>query len=403
MSFKKAPIPLLIFAEAWRDRRRITVVSWLWKEDSFDTTPRAQCRLVMPFQYQTVHNFGSLRELLTAFFEAICDYEKLHNRGICHRNVCPRNIIVDPASGKGRLISLDYAEYDKRYKPKTIAEIVHDDARKLLSMAFMFQEDLPRNLVIEDELTWALVSSPNVQDSDTAFEMLVNLRKDRIAELEKAGKPIHFSPTFGFADLGLPISAQTLVPPNFQPWSGINFIRTGAMSFMSHDLIWDFLKQEIVYSAIHDMDSFLQTLVHICLTREGPRGRTIKDLHDNRDTYSALRLRQSDDVENAVRQLFTDDPRDTRERKKYFLESQEERDRICDLFNVYFLPLKPLIDTWARILDRVFNRRRPEESTLYTFYPIQAVKGAISETIEKLSSPAIQSSSSRLPVGGGDS
>ncbi|KAF9535956.1 hypothetical protein CPC08DRAFT_778185 [Agrocybe pediades] len=133
----------------------------------------------MPFHYQTVQNFGSLRELLTAFFEAICDYEKLYNKGICHRNVCPRNIIIDPATGKGRLIGLDYAEYDQKYETEDIAQTVQEDTGTLLSIALRFKEDLPRSLVIEDELAWALVSSPSVRDPETAIEMLLNLRKDR--------------------------------------------------------------------------------------------------------------------------------------------------------------------------------------------------------------------------------
>ncbi|KAF9553885.1 hypothetical protein CPC08DRAFT_727579 [Agrocybe pediades] len=297
-------------------RPRITVASRLWQEDSLDTIPRAQCRLVMPFQYRLAWNFESIRELLTAFFEAICDYEKLYNKGICHRNICPFNIIIHPNTGEGRLIGLDYAKYDQKYEPKTIAETVHEDESKLLIAQALIQRPVPYVGSIADDLAWSLASMPTISDELRAALTLMILRTWREEELTEMGEPVNFSPALGLADLDLPISAQTLVAPNFQKRSPtVNFIRT--------------------------------SLIYICLTREGPGGRTIHDLTSTTDACSTHRVRKFKVVEQAISKLFAHDPRDTRIGKGNFIRSRENRESILALFNEYFEPLKPLIHNWG--------------------------------------------------------
>ncbi|KAF4617290.1 hypothetical protein D9613_005648 [Agrocybe pediades] len=292
----------------------ITDTTGLWDKDPFDITPRALCRLVMPFQYRTVENFMSIRELLTTFLDAVCgkhlflfmrtgvhesstnfplpDYEKLYHKGLCHRNIRPSHIVIDTTAGEAYLINLEDAKYDTEYQPRTIAQAVQEADGKLVKMARYLQEDLPpRILPLDDELAWALATLHNVRNEEIeaiqAFWALWT--KDLRDKLEEDGKLREVPSTLRLADFDLPISANlsgspligTLLPPDYEGRFATNVIRTypkGAKAFMSSDFLRNPRSNTPAHSAIHDMDSFLQSLVYICLTREGPGGRTIQDL-----------------------------------------------------------------------------------------------------------------------------
>ncbi|KAF9561102.1 hypothetical protein CPC08DRAFT_817919 [Agrocybe pediades] len=402
----------------------ITPTPGLWDKDPFDITPRALCRLVMPFQYRTVDNFVSIRELLTTFLDAVCgkhlflfmrlgvhesstnfplsDYEKLYHRGLFHRNICPSHIVIDTTAGEAYLINLEDAKYDTEYQPRTIAQAVQEDNIKLIKMAQKLQADvihLHRRLIrLDDDLAWALVTLHNVRNEEIeaiqAFWALWTKDLRDNLKLEQEGKLREVPSTLRLADFDLPISVNTLVPPDYEGRFATNVIRTypkGAKAFTSSDLLINPLSCNApAHSAIHDMDSFLQSLVYICLTREGPGGRTIQDLREqDPGGRTAERVMKSNEINRAIRALFANPPEKTLAHKLHFLDSQQERDRILALVSDYFEPAKPLVHRWATILQRGFERQSKKNDNLYTVYPIQSVKNAIREAIERLPDPAV--------------
>ncbi|KAF9561103.1 hypothetical protein CPC08DRAFT_817920 [Agrocybe pediades] len=369
----------------------------LWEAKcKFEPIPRVQHRIVQSFYGYPVKNFKDIRELLESISDAVSEYEQLYNNGVCHRDISPANIIIDSTTGRGRLIDLDHAKYDLNYSPRTIAQAIQEDNGRLKNIARKLQEVVKYmhegRILLDDELAWALVTLHNVRTGEmTAYDAFSAIwtkdRRDTESEMVKEENPEPL--TLGLADLDLPISANTLLPPNYEDRIATNVIRTGAKAFMSCDFLRNPWSNTPAHSAIHDMDSFLQSLVYICLTREGPGGITIQDLEkQNRDGHTAERVMKSKQIKDTIRNLFANPPEKTQAYKLEFLESQQYRDRILALVSNYFEPVKPLIHRWATILKRGFARQ-PGRDTIYTVYPIQLVKNAIREAIEQLPDPTV--------------
>ncbi|KAF4617931.1 hypothetical protein D9613_005650 [Agrocybe pediades] len=365
----------------------------LWEAPSkFEPIPRVQHRIVQSFYGYPVKNFKDIRELLEAIFDAVSEYEQLYNNGVCHRDISPANIIIDSTTGRGRLIDLDHAKYAENYSPRTIAQTVQEDNGELMQMARDLQAHILSidELIADDELAWAVVTMRHVKTKRKAIEVwCAGVPEDRIEEL-KEGKLGELPSTVSLADFDLPISKNTLLPPDYEGRLATNVIRTGAKAFMSSDFLRNPRSNTPAHSAIHDMDSFLQSLVYICLTREGPGGITIQDLEKrNPDRHTAERVLKSRQIKDTIRALFANPPNQTQAHKLEFLESQQERDGILALFSDYFEPVKPLIHRWATILHRGFERQSKKYDTLYTVYPIQLVKNAIRDAIKRLPDPTV--------------
>ncbi|KAG5640199.1 hypothetical protein DXG03_000597 [Asterophora parasitica] len=134
-------------------------------------------------------------------------------------------------------------------------------------------------------------------------------------------------------------------------------------------------KKPFIHTSVHDVESFLWVLVHICLTRRGPgidMGRhELNPNHDDYDKHAPLVEILRDCFDGGASTLKTT-------KEKFYEDIDLFETRILDHFHPYFAPLKSLVRQWWEILVHAYQFRANEYYHIHD-HILRLLKAAISD------------------------
>src|SRR6266498_586206 len=105
-------------------------------------------------------------------------------------------------------------------------------------------------------------------------------------------------------------------------------------------------EDNVFHDAVHDLESFLWVLIHICITRQAPGGVRREELEQKnqaREEYNSLRR---------VVHCFFDSDMDmmATNKREIFKHPSEFEQYVLDKFHGYFQPLRDLVKEWFHLL-----------------------------------------------------
>lgn len=110
-------------------------------------------------------------------------------------------------------------------------------------------------------------------------------------------------------------------------------------------------RRHVFHDAVHDLESFLWVLVHICMTRGGPGGirrEELKEESQENEQYNTLR--------RAVYCFFdSDDDTMAANKQRIFQHLKLLDEFVLDNFHVYFQRLREPVKEWFRVLKLAYG------------------------------------------------
>ncbi|KAG5640480.1 hypothetical protein DXG03_008375 [Asterophora parasitica] len=330
--------------------------SRLSQTPNYSPVDRIHTQILLPLGMPIQHS-KDLLELLGCFLGFMKDDRHAHINGVVHRDVSSGNVlIVFDTGGKavGRLMDYDHAK------------------RALTSIDIPTEEHEPDMI----EMTRTVIARQSRPPIPFFTEEAV-VEASRYFDQGQLGLPtIYAAATYRMRnpsrksseeiskeDLGW--NHEDIKWPDFSRREARKGHRSGTLPFMSAEVLagksfftnltWS--QEPFIHTSVHDVESFLWVLVHICLTRRGPgidMGRDeLNPNHDRYDKHAPLL--------EILRECFDGDAGTLKTTKeKFYVDFDLFKTKILDHFHPYFAPLKSLVRQWWEILVHAYKFRANE-------------------------------------------
>ncbi|KAG6829050.1 hypothetical protein H0H92_005881 [Tricholoma furcatifolium] len=346
----------------------MTHLSVLGKSPSISTQVNVigRCHVNVLGVSEVIENFASIKELLGCLRRCVQDHESAYKKLYLQRDISMGNLLVfdDPGTAGdtfGRLVDYDHAK-----KAAGWIDIARP-GEKLKDMA-RYADMASTVLAYEPDSRWqveaavaqeavACVAHPGI-----AGYYLVDVIKNDSSLAEKAAT----SP-LSMDDLHW---TETQTKPDFESRSARQGERTGSLAYMSAEVltgnkiaglgyVWDLSGPKFTQDAIHDMESLLWVLVHLCMIRKGPGMDMTRD--------ELLDLDNPTTLHDALINYFDGNKGTLREEKTQLLWNPLGfEEQVVSHFHPYFRSLRSLARKWWSILILGYKYRAKE------FYNIHA-------------------------------
>ncbi|KAG6908725.1 hypothetical protein DXG01_003570 [Tephrocybe rancida] len=339
---------------------------------TLEPVDRCHTNILMPMG-EVVRRACSHRELLACFRGFVRDHKDAHSQLILHRDISGGNLLIfTDENGQvfGRLMDYDHAKKAERSLPITRFQHEKLDPQRALSHV---REGIAIGLEVNNFLDYEVDDSVALEAlgciSDPAGASKYVLDVVETQHSKSRYRPDSSRKLFK-ADLGWEHDDNVEIWPFYGDREHRKGERTGTLPYMSAEVI----SRETLYSppgykrtpafvheVIHDIESFLWVLVHICMTRKGP-GINMKrpELDESSENYDST-------LRNAIVSYFDGDGDLLKNSKASLLRNPEKfEDEILIHFDSYFEPLKPLVRQWWSILILGYKYRGNEYYNIHS-------------------------------------
>ncbi|KAF5376752.1 hypothetical protein D9615_007829 [Tricholomella constricta] len=322
----------------------------------YELVNRIHTEILMPAGI-VVKSFCHLHELIHTFIGGIKEHLRGHSKGIVHRDVSVGNLLIFPVTTWdnektfGRLMDWDHAMITHKY----INLPSQYDSRwsKYLSSAVGMLRDF--KICATEQVvgeTYRYSGEYSVTYTKHATKMLKILHsEENPLTVARLGWDHEVSLHLAiYRDTHHDTDLQDIPWPNFEHRVPQKGERTGTLPFISPEVLsqvsmyydadaGDSEEEEFRHNSVHDLESFLWVLVHICLTRKGPGINMVRD-----ELTSDTGPWQLRDI---IRNYFDADEHTLKEKKRGLFQTPKTFEtNIIAYFHPYFDSLKPLVRKW---------------------------------------------------------
>ncbi|KAG6908722.1 hypothetical protein DXG01_003567 [Tephrocybe rancida] len=351
---------------------------------------RYHTNILMPMG-EVVRRACSHRELLACFRGFVRDHKDAHSQLILHRDISGGNLLIfTDENGQvfGPLMDYDHAKRAENSLPITRFQHEEFEPQEALgyvrgSIRFGFKKNKSPVYEVDDSV--ALEALGRINHPIGAAQYIVEVVETQHSTLRD--RPDSSRKLFK-ADLGWEHDDNVENWPFYEDREHRKDERTGTLPYMSAEVI----SRETLYSppgykrtpafvhdVIHDIESFLWALVHICMTRKGP-GINMKrpELDESSENYDPT-------LRHAIVSYFDGDENMLRNLKVSLLRHPEKfEDEILVHFDSYFMPLKPLVRQWWSILILGYKYRGNEYYNIHSHItPLDTIPNTSTEDTAK--------------------
>ncbi|KAG6908724.1 hypothetical protein DXG01_003569 [Tephrocybe rancida] len=319
---------------------------------TLELVDRCHTNILMPMG-DVIKVACSHHELLKCFRDLVTDHKNAQNQLTLRRDISGGNLFIfkdENGQVLERLMDYDHAKRAEKSLPIPCIQLnSRKDPWKALNFFHSGLEDAY-------EITY------NVDDS-VAFEALghcgppfkaVIYVLDVIKKHSSFGDEWDSSRTIHRADLGWEHDDKVETWPVYDDCEYRKGDRTGTPPYMSAEVISRMTfytppayneRPPFVHAAIHDVESLLWVLVHLCMTRKGP------GIHMKRPELDDSSANYDSSLRDAILRYFEGNERLLKESKFYLLINPDTfENKIIAHFHTYFEPLKQLARQWWAIL-----------------------------------------------------
>ncbi|KAG6907584.1 hypothetical protein DXG01_008341 [Tephrocybe rancida] len=282
-------------------------------------------------------------------------------RACSHRELlsCFRDFVTDEAGETfGRLMDYDHAKKAEKASPIPCFE--HTTSRGIDALT-LFRANMGDEYEVDDAV--ATEALHRIRNTAGASQYVLDV-------IETQRLEIRSSKTLCMADLEWDHDDKVEEWADYDDRKHRKGERTGTLPYMSAEVLKRYtiltppgLKTPppFVHEVIHDMESFLWVLVHICMTRNGPGiGMRRPELDKNSESFSL-------DLQDAIVSYFDGGETKLIDTKSYLLRIPETfESAIIAHFDPYFEPLKELVRKWWDILILGYRYRADEYYNIHS-------------------------------------
>ncbi|KAG5640244.1 hypothetical protein DXG03_009699 [Asterophora parasitica] len=335
---------------------------------------RIHTQILMPLGLSIKYS-KDLLELLACFLSCIQDDRHAHINGVVHRDVSSGNLLIFfDTGGKavGRLMDYDHAK--RALTSIHIPTEEHEPDMIEMTRTFIARQSRPPIPLFTEE---AVVEASRYFDQGQLGMATIyaaatyRMRNPSRKSSEEISKE----------DLGW--NHEDIKWPDFTDREACKGQRSGTLPYMSPEVLAgnSFFrnvmqsKQPFIHTSVHDVESFLWVLVHICLTRRGPGMKMGRhELDPNHKDYD-----HNGPLCKIVTQCFDGDEGTINATKEaFYVDFDLFKLKILDHFHPYFAPLKSLVRQWWETLVHAYKFRANEYYHIHD-HILRLLKAAISD------------------------
>ncbi|KAF8882633.1 hypothetical protein CPB85DRAFT_1397149 [Mucidula mucida] len=354
-----------------------------------DYVSRVHTRVIVSTYGWPLTSFATLKELLVVFLNGVQGHESLYEHGRLHRDISAGNVMIACCPGEGAtttrgcLIDLDRSKLGAR-NPRTLppAQTQNDPIPEAeiaslspaITSYFRRRKHSPKlSLSLHPDVISSAcdVSEDFYTYTIAAIEYSLAFppaQEDHIITTDRLGwhrveRSFDFNPAVLVSedeDKDTSKASRTGTPP----YASAEVLGAAPVRYGTDSIAVPY------QDAIHDIESFLWILVHICLTRSGPSGARRAELteHGNVLRKVVYRVFNSDNATLALNK-----------HRLFAIPSDFEKDIIGN-FHPYFHPLKPLVREWLGLLRLAYTHRE-----LYEYHTLhRRVIAMLEKAVEML-------------------